>query len=238
VHRVVLLALVGCGRYGFSAPRDAAAGSDSRSADAAPDVPPDAGLLADALAPCTRLAISDNFDDGVQSTVWTLLANNPVTVAETGGTLQVTLATAGGSHYGGYDSAMLFDARDHCLFVSYVQTPTNESMVEMTFALRTAANLNVGFVYHLGVLDPFVNTGTFTSEGGVTFNPTADKILLLREDAGMFTWEASPDGVTFTVLAQKPTPFDVSSVHVILEAGTYGSAPAPGMAIYDDFNSP
>src|SRR5579864_7593513 len=108
-----LLALAGCGRFGFShLPGDSSASADNASADsapfdgfadAAPDAPRDSGLAA-----CTRLALSDNFDDGVRAAVWTLLANNPVAVAETGGALQVTLATAGGAHYGGYDSATTY----------------------------------------------------------------------------------------------------------------------------------
>ncbi len=190
-----------------------------------------------ALAACTPLAISDNFDDGVRGAQWTLLANNPVTVAESGGQLQVVLASAGGSHYGGYDSAATFDLRDHCMFVTYEGVPTNEALVDMNFAGRTAASTTVGFDYHGGVIDPYVNTGTFVSFGAVPYS-TLNKVLLVREDSGTMTWETSPDGITFTVLTSQPTPIDVSSITIALEAGTYGSAPSPGSALYDNFDAP
>jgi hypothetical protein len=235
-----LTALAACGRYGFAPPgqpsdaaRDAVDVADVTLGDVVGDVPRDAS----GLGPCVPLAISDNFDDGTPAAIWMVLANNPVTTAETGGELQVTLASAGGSHYGGYDSLSMFDLRDHCIYVTYVTVPTNEPLVEMTLAGRTSTTA-VGFVYHAGVMDPFVNTGTFTSLGAVTYNPAVHKVMRVREDSGTMTWETSADGITFQVMASEPTPVDVSSMLIVIEAGTYGSAPSPGMGVYDNFDFP
>ena len=243
-----LVLLAGCGRWGFTNPKDAPTGTgtgdgDAASdgiaiADAARDGASDSAIDAPALGPCTKLAISDDFNDGTRAAIWTLLANNPVNVAETGGSLQIMLASSGGAHYGGYDSASMVDFRNHCMNVTIVQTPTNEANVEMDFELRTAANTSTGFTMHSGVVDPFVNTGTFMSFGAVTYDPSVQKVILIREDNGTMTWETSPDGTTFTVVATEPTPLDVSAVTVVLEAGTYASAASPGTAIYDDFDLP
>jgi hypothetical protein len=250
VHRVALVALVGCGRFGFHDPlidaaspasdvaADAALASDGTASDGASDARAIDARPLDAPPPCAELAISDDFSDGVRGAQWTLIANNPVTVAETGGQLQVTLASSGGSHYGGYDSASLFDLRDHCMRVSYITEPTNEANVEMDFLVRNASMYSIGFVYHSGVIDPFYNNGTFTSFGAVTFDPVADKVLRISESNGNMTWETSPDGTTFTTLTTQPTPIDVSSVTIALEAGTYASAPSPGTAAYANFNVP
>lgn len=237
------MGLAACGRYGFASGDAASAtahdgASDTRATDS-PVV--DARLLDAAtdvaLGPCTPLSISDNFDDGTPNAEWTVIANNPVNTTETGGELQVTLATAGGAHYGGYDSAAPFDLRDHCMFVTFAAVPTNEAMVEMTLTARTATAA-VGFVEHTGELEAFYNPGTFMSLGAVTYDPTQHKVLLVREDSGIMTWETSADGVAFTVFTTQPTPTDVSASTIALEAGTYGSAPAPGTATYDNFDLP
>jgi len=238
MRAVVLLVLAGCGRWGF-APlgADASDGSTADGTDASADASTDVMLVpADALAPCTKLAISDNFDDGVRDPQWTLLANNPVNVAEAAGQLDVTLASAGGAHYGGYDSAAMFDLRDHCMSIAFAGVPTSEMFVEMDFAARTAAG-SLGFSYHLGLVDPFINTGAFVSQGAVAY-AASTKVVLVREDSGTTTWETSPDGITFTVIASQPTPFDLSAITIALEAGTFGSAPNPGTALYDDFDLP
>ena len=235
-----MLALAGCGRSGFGALVDAAVDSaltDGASTDGrATDAPADAMVDVPMLGPCTKLALADDFDDGVMAASWTLLANNPVMVAENG-QLQVTLATAGGAHYGGYDSTTTYDLRDHCMYVSFVTTPTNELNVEMTLSARTAAG-STGWVYHQGTIDPFVNTGTFMSYGAIPYDPTVQKILRVREDSGTMRWETSTDGVTFTLVTMQPTPMDVSAITVILEAGTFASAPSPGVATYDNFDVP
>lgn len=242
LRAVVLVSLAGCGRLGFSdhAPPDGTV-TDTRAGDANADASGDA--MADArpdaamLGPCTPLALTDNFDDGTRAAAWTLLANNPVQVAETGGQLQVTLSTSGGAHYGGYDSTATYDLRDHCMYVTYVTTPTAEPAVEMQFGGRTAVG-TVGFVVHDGSIDPFVNAGAFVSLGTFTYDPVNDKVLRVRDDAGMMSWETSADGTTFNVVASQPDPIDVSAVTVILEAGTYMSEPSPGIARYDNFDLP
>jgi len=237
------MSLAACGRYGFATgdassdpAHDGAADArvtdsavgDTKLLDAATDV---------ALGPCTPLAISDNFDDGTANNEWTVIANNPVNTTETGGELQVALASAGGAHYGGYDSVAPVDLREHCMFVTFIDEPTNEALVEMTFQVRVAAGA-VGFVYHQGMLEAFVNPGTFMSLGAAPYDAGQDQVLRIREDNGTMTWETSPDGMTFNVFTSRATPLDVSASTVVLEAGTYGSAPSPGIAKYDNFDVP
>lgn len=198
VRAVVLVSLASCGRVGFGdrAPLDGTL-ADARPSDVTADVMADAAML----GPCTPLAFSDDFNDGTTSSSWTVLANNPVTTAETGGQLEVTLSTAGGAHYGGYDSMAVWSLNDHCMTRS--STPVRSS--------RSAA---------------------------VTYDPVQHKVLRLREDNGTTSWETSADGTTFTVLASQPDPLDVTGIQVILESGTFASAPAPGIARYDNFDTP
>jgi hypothetical protein len=234
MYRVVwCLALAACGRLGFGHVPDGAGGDGAGASDGAADVLPPA----DALPPCVPLAISDNFDDGVMASFWLLLANNPVNVAETGGQLQIMLATAGGAHFGGYYTSPTYDLRDHCITVTYVTVPANQPMTEMDFSVMNAGStLGTGFSFHNGVMDPYENLGTYQSLGGVPYDPALHKVMRYREDAGTMTWEVSPDGVTFHVVATHATPFDVSAIYVLLQAGTYGSEPSPGNAAFDNFD--
>lgn len=243
VRRLVAVMVCACGRIDFSAQPDGRPAVDGAAASDAPlasDVATVDGPIADALllGPCTKLAISDDFNDGTRAGIWSLVQNNPVGVAEASGQLQVALSPVGGSHYGGYDTLATVDLRDHCMFVSFAGVPANEPMVEMTFSVRTTGATSVGFVYHQGVIDAYVNAGTFVSVGGTTYDPAVHKVLRLREDAGRTSWETSPDGAVFAVLASEPTPIDASMVTVALEAGTFGSTTSPGSASYDNFDVP
>jgi hypothetical protein len=231
MYRAVVwcVALAACGRIGFGQLPDGAGGGDGVA-----DVLP----TADSLGPCTPLAISDNFDDGVMASFWILLANNPVTVAETSGQLQITLATAGGSHFGGYYTNPIYDLRDHCITVTYVTAIAAQPMSEMDFSIQDAGStVATGFSLHNGVMDPYQNVGgTFTSLGGVPYDQAVHRVMRYREDAGTMTWESSPDGVTFHVMASAPTPFDVSAIYVLLQAGTFGSVSNPGTGAFDNFD--
>jgi hypothetical protein len=243
VRGLYLLVLTGCGRFGFGAVADGSGSEMPLTVDTRPiDAPADAAIdvmlpPADALPPCTKLAITDDFNDGVRNAQWTFIQNNPVTTAETGGVLSVMLASSGGAHYGGYDSAATFDLTNHCMNISFVGVPTSETNVEMDFTARTAAGA-FGFSFHSGSLDPYINAGTFVSQGAIPFSATTTKVVLVREDSGKVTWETSPDGITYTVIATAPTPFAVTAITIAIESGTFSSEPSPGTALYDDFDLP
>jgi hypothetical protein len=122
------------------------------------------------------------------------------------------------------------------MWVTYAGLPTLEPMIEMTFSLRLGGVSSLGFVHHDAVVNAYFNPGTFVGYASVPDAPVF--IARLREDAGTMRWEMSLDGTLFSVIATQPTPADVSSVGVGLEAGTYGTAPNPGTATYDSFNTP
>jgi len=146
----LVFVLVGCGRIGFDA-----------LVDAAP-------------APrCDRLAITDNFDDGTQDLAWTHVGSSSVTVAETGGMLEIDLpASMTTAVYGGYDSAAPFDFRDHCMYVTVAETPAVAQGAELFFDVNVA-DRGTGLDVTNGNLYVFENlSGTLVSLRYVAYEPS------------------------------------------------------------------
>jgi hypothetical protein len=67
------------------------------------------------------------------------------------------------------------------------------------------------------------------------YDPALHRWLRLREQAGTVYWEVSADGADWTVLGSRsPNPFDLTSIKVVVGAGTNAALPAPGTAIFDN----
>ncbi len=214
--------MTGCGRLGFSGRE----GGDGGGDDAAP-------------ATCTALAITDDFEDGVTGPQWTEYGDQGVTVAETGGELQITLAAnLPNAHYGGYVSTSKVDLRDHCFFVTEVSVPAQMGPLEMQMSVRSGA-LYTGYSLGNGNLQAFTNfNGAITVLASLPYDPVAQHVVRVREAGGTTSWDISSDGVTYTNVLSAPTPFDFSSVLVLIDAGTYDVATNPGTAVFDNFDLP
>jgi len=220
------LALAGCGRIGF-AQMVGDAVTDGRSVD-----------TGDGAPACVHPALADNFDDGVTSTAWTIGANAGVTVTESGGHMSVALAASvATTAYGSYTSTTMYDVRDHCVGVAVVTTPDPLPTTEMSLQIVGGSGVT-GVNIHGGVLESFTNFGTYVVLSSVTFDPVNHRILSVREAAGTTYWETSDGSGAFGLQFSEPTPLDMSSVALKLTAGTYASDPAPGSAVFDDFDLP
>ena len=80
--------------------------------------------------------------------------------------------------------------------------------------------------------------GTHTTIASLAFDPVQHRYWQLREASGTIVWETSADAASWTSRGQAPTPFDVSSVEVVLSSGTYLAIASPGVATYGHFDLP
>ena len=108
---------------------------------------------------------------------------------------------------------------------------------------RVERSADTRVVYGLGpvILPAYLDRNeiaTRVSPTEITYSPTEHRWWRLRNHAGQFLWETSPDGRAWTTQASEPAESDplVASIHV--EAGTEGPDPAPGTAVLDNFNVP
>jgi hypothetical protein len=83
--------------------------------------------------------------------------------------------------------------------------------------------------------------GAFTHSGNATYNATTMQWWRIREAAGTVSCETAPDSAghpgAWTPMASFADPaFGIASLHIGLDAGTYGAEAAPGKAVFDNLN--
>ena len=79
--------------------------------------------------------------------------------------------------------------------------------------------------------------GGVNSNTSITYNSTTHAWLRIRESGGTVFWDTSPDAINWTNRRSKalgiPSP---TAVRVNIFAGFFGTEPAPGTALFDNFN--
>jgi glucose/arabinose dehydrogenase len=76
------------------------------------------------------------------------------------------------------------------------------------------------------------------SNTNVTYSATSMKWWRIREAAGTIYLETSPDSITWTTRRSFAKAFDLSSLQLFLRAGTSTAVSSPGVAKFDNVNTP
>jgi hypothetical protein len=221
-----------CGRIGFSAALRGDGGSADAvvdgAADASPDASPDAAPPDGASGICGgSRVLSDDFLSSMPSLVWSVTPGSDITTTQGSGELQFAFgSSAPGSAYTTYQEMGVHDFRGGCMVVRQDAAPASATSVYM----YSSVNFNtsgVGTYVDGGELQAIYFT-TSVSASIVTqaaFDPVAHRYVRLSEDAGTFTWETSPDGVTYTMFTTSSgTGFDASQMFVVLGAAVGATA--------------
>jgi hypothetical protein len=212
-----------CGRIGFDDRSGADAGGDAGNS-----------------TPCgTTLVLADTFSGSTPDPQWYPFSHGGVTPSQSGGELVITLpaTTAGGSNYGGYDSARRFDLRGSRTFVEVNQTVSTAGNAQTDFQVDGPKGEALSVSEEAGMLFATVSNGSSTSTlGSMPYDAVAQRWWQLRESQGTVYFETSPDGVTFTAFAMTPTPAFAPFVDVLLDAGTYQAETSTGVARFANLN--
>jgi hypothetical protein len=197
-------------------------------------------------SPGTVGSLTDNFDDNTRdASKWSLSTTGTgVSVAETGGRLQITPATnAAGTNYGGYLSVGTYSLANSAVFAHVVQgTSAGSGKSDTTMAVQLDSKNDIEMTLENNVLRCRTKVnGAFTHSGNVTYNATSMQWWRIREAAGTVYCETAPDNAghpgTWTTVDHVADPaFNLASLHIGVDAGTYGAEAAPGKAIFDDLN--
>ena len=220
---VALCLACGCGRGDFSPIYGDALG-DGIGAGAF-DAP-----SGDAIAGAcgTTIHLADDFEDGVTNPQWTVVSGNGLTVAETGGFLQITYANnVPASQTGGYRSAAM-DFTNTCIEVELVMAgnQTSGAIAEVQLGAgqnRIYIDVFNGMVRTEEQLGAAVFTGT-----PVTYDAVAHRWLRMREIAQTWYFQASPDRASYTTLFSYPKEFGLQTACVLTLAAQSGSAVGNG----------
>ena len=237
VWAVLAISCCACGRFGFgSLPADGDVAGDDAGGDAG---------LADgdaSLTPCqgTTHLITDNFDDNVIDTaLWGgSYEDSSSRHVETSGRLEIQIGANDANDWAGYATTELYELKDDRTFVEVplVNAQSGNAILLAWTTLERTDGPSVEF--DKGTSDLIfrqrVNEAIFDL-ASVPYNPVMHRWWQLREKGGVTYWETSPDGVTWTIGHQIPTPGATTAL-ITLAAGAATANPAPDLVVFDNFN--
>lgn len=165
---------------------------------------------------------------------WTGLSAAAVTVAD--GVLTVT-PSAG---YDGISTATSFDATESAFLFELVQAAVGPEGIETWLVLDTAGGDALGWIVagdgSLGAVERIASAPSWSEWD--TWNPVTHRWLRIALAGGVATYDASPDGTTWTTLYIHTVTGTYTDVHVHAYAGNWGEGEATQDAVFDNFNLP
>jgi hypothetical protein len=178
--------------------------------------------------------LTDNFNDNTPDTSkWTGLNAD---IQEVNQRLEIRPPPNTGSSRA-YASATQYDLTNSYARVEVLQTPSAPD----AYAVLSATNSS-GRVYISAANGKLVCmqqlASTFTTLARIPYDPALHRWWQLRECGGLTYWEVSSDGQRWTTVFSTSNPLDLTAVTLKLQAGTDSAVPAPGVAIFDSFNTP
>jgi hypothetical protein len=184
--------------------------------------------------------IIDNFNDNAADTAkWLVFANPlPATerIREVNGRVEITPRGNDVGQYSGYQTVTDTDLTESQVHVELVRALRTASGAEATFVVSASSN-SLRITIAGGSLKCYqVVAGTYTLLATVPYDPAQHRWLRFRERSGTTYWEVSADGQDWTTVFSKANPITLTAVKVTLQAGLNAAVPAPGVAIFDNFN--
>jgi hypothetical protein len=189
--------LIGGCRIGFQTGDPATSDGDGGS---------DGSTIADgfdsdaASSPCgTTMAIADDFEDGVTAAAWTTLTGNNLTLAETGGLLQITFASnVPAGQTAGYLSTASYNFTGSCVDAEITSIPNPATLATMVMRVGSPTDCGEIEIYS-GMINASQHRGaSITRLPAFAFDAVADRFLRMREVAGSWYYQSSPDGIAWT----------------------------------------
>lgn len=225
------MALIGCGRIGFGARGDGGGGDGG--GDGAPGDVADALVTGTSVCPST-VHLADDFEDGVVAPEWMVLTATDLTVAETGGVLRVSYAAnSGPNEFAGYREATASDYSVACVIAEIAAIPAASQQAASSYVrIGTGPTDNAAFTFDSGNVRSDLHNGASVKTADLrTFDPVAHRFLRMRLTATTTYWEASPDGVTYTLLGSVTDLLHIaSSTQLELMAQSLNATHSAGMA--------
>lgn len=183
---------------------------------------------------------ADNFDDNTRNTtIWNYILGQSATVAETGGTLQIT---GGVADFRGYQSAQALDFRNKFASVQVVQTMSTSASVAADMSWEWGSSPAWALrMYRSGntlTMVAWNSSNGFFAQTDVTWDAAQFAYWRIRSDSTNNTayWDTSPDGTNWTQRKSfVNTGLQPNNATIKLQA--WGSSAGHGTTIFDNFNT-
>lgn len=173
----------------------------------------------DANRPIFRL--TDDFEDGVLDPQWRVFTGAGTSAVESGGLYTITInsgVTAGNAIY-----SFPWNAVGDGLAVEMTSAGVQEAGLQ---AYPVSLQVDENNQVFINVANGFIGCyhvigGVFTDHGFTAYNSTLHRWFRIRESAGTTYWEASAEGVTWTILASAANPIAYTDITASISANTY-----------------
>jgi hypothetical protein len=206
---------------------DAARSPDARAFDAA---------LPDAGPPPLP---TDDFNASAISSQWAPYG----AIAQTKGRLVSALAANAANSFAGVNLATAFSVAGRSVYVEVPTVPSSTAPSAFaTLALDPAGDTSGDMEMIIteqggNLLCETVISGTFTTIGMTTYDPTQHRFWMLSEATGKLSCETSPDGLAYSALGTPVSEwFDPTNVIVNLGTGTPSAETSPGNVEFDNLD--
>ena len=182
--------------------------------------------------------LTDGFDDNIiDSSKWEVYGGD--LVEETGGELRITVGD--GVAYHGIQSVDTYDLSDSFALVRIAYAGAIISMLSLETELKIIKDNGTNELYITisggNTITAYkVVGGTTTEIGQQPYDPNVHKYLRIREDSGTVYWEYSTDGLTWTELGSDSTPFVITAVIGLIQAGNFEEETQTTTVRFDNFN--
>ena len=180
--------------------------------------------------------LADNFNDNSTNlTLWAIVTDGVSIVAESSQQLNLSLAANAVNSFAGYVSNATYDLTSSFSQVQLVAV--SSGAVDTTLELEIDDSNKIGWTQNNGTLFAFYATTALGFQStSVAYNASVHKWLRVRESGGTTFWDYSINGINWTNLKSIANPIAVTSLLQSLVTFENNSTPAPGTAIFDNFN--
>lgn len=153
--------------------------------------------------------------------------NVPAGVTVTGGQMVLPYRTS----YTEAVSKSRYDLTAACFEVQVVTAQT-VSPYDAYLHIKSDTNNMVSIILSGGSMTGRVrNSGVATNQALGAYNATSRAFWRIRDGAGVFHFDASPDGVTWTMLGQVTRTWEPTSCTVAIEASAWQAAAAANLVV-------
>jgi len=199
------------------------------------------GVLLKATAPPTPneplQGPTENFDDGSLDT-GTWLQWGTGTLAESGGTLNLSAPASPSTGYIGVLSNTAYDYTDRSTRIELVQLPSSTTGSQAYLRLEVDASNAVIFGFGDGNMFAQRQVGGTTTDLRAIAWPAGTRFLKITFDSATASvfFDYSTDGAAWTQFHVAPTPITITALKTVIGAGTYVAVASPGTARFDNLN--
>jgi hypothetical protein len=214
-----------CGRIGF-APLPTQDGGDGSGVS---------GDTAPANACGTNVVLSDTFSAAVTGAEWAVNQTADATVAQGSGLTIAFAASIQNNVLAGYKLAATRSLANACVTVELSSIPSTTTSAVVIFSIGSATQ-NVRLMEVAGELQSLCESGgNLINHLDVRpYDVNAHRFLRLRNaGATGWYWEASPDNITFTILAANACASVPTTNILNLLAGADSGTSSAGECVYD-----